>query len=134
MHDWSLRNSSRELEVLGGLAQNRMTTNLQEMLELIPPLHRRLQRYRMCSEIERSSTSSVSKIGAGNLPLIHHEIEELSLIGGSLNKQEVEQPEVDRFDLDDRGLKWLDKFVRNVEAPPQVTQLSSTELKLDRAG
>ncbi|GKD48087.1 hypothetical protein Tco_1277063, partial [Tanacetum coccineum] len=45
MHDWSLRNSSQELEVLGGLAQNRQPQNLQE-IGIFPPLHRRLQRYR----------------------------------------------------------------------------------------
>ncbi|GJT85772.1 hypothetical protein Tco_1067489 [Tanacetum coccineum] len=45
MHDWSLRNSSRELKVLGGLAQNRRPRNLQE-IGTFPPLHRRLQRYR----------------------------------------------------------------------------------------
>ncbi|GJS96784.1 hypothetical protein Tco_0803752 [Tanacetum coccineum] len=49
MHDLVLRKTPRELRVLGGLAQNRRPQNLQE-IGTFPPLHRRLQRYRLAFE------------------------------------------------------------------------------------
>ncbi|GKD28375.1 reverse transcriptase domain-containing protein, partial [Tanacetum coccineum] len=44
----------------------------------------------------------------GNLPLIHHDFEELELDRRELDKQEVEQPEVDRLDLDEPGIGKLE--------------------------
>ncbi|GJX21311.1 hypothetical protein Tco_0223988, partial [Tanacetum coccineum] len=44
----------------------------------------------------------------GNLPSIHLGFKELDLDRRELGKQEVEQPEVDRFDLDEPGVGELE--------------------------
>ncbi|GJU36149.1 hypothetical protein Tco_1184503 [Tanacetum coccineum] len=43
-----------------------------------------------------------------NLSFDTHDSEEYELVGGELIKQEVEQPEVDRLDLDEPGIGKLE--------------------------
>ncbi|GJT24396.1 bifunctional riboflavin kinase/FMN phosphatase [Tanacetum coccineum] len=63
-HDWSLRNSSRESKVLGGLAQNQRPQNLLE-IGTFPPLHS-LQRYRLVQRLNSPLIQASCKSG---LPL-----------------------------------------------------------------
>ncbi|GKA01983.1 hypothetical protein Tco_0674648 [Tanacetum coccineum] len=138
MHDWSLRNSSRESKtssaiLIGSEIERSANSSIifrrisqfgrylfhevEAVLEVTPL--RVVIPFKSSFGLVTVLLGRVPEVKAvlevtnlesmlGNLPSIHLEFEELELDRQELDKQEVEQPEVDRFDLDEPGVGKLE--------------------------